>query len=235
MQDEHELVPELPSSQLARRMIRDPKSWYRQQLIKLAAVAEAESPFALVLDADIIAVRPVADSDLIIDGRALRHRRPMGAFPQWHTWAARVLEMDPIDYRASVTPSVLSREALVLLAEHVAHVTRLRGRRTRAAAWIPGLRRHVVGWRGRLISALPWTEYQLYDTFLVGSGNFERFHISPDDVHLDGNTISDPEAFGAWVPGPATEKFTYFFSVVQSNMSIPVAPIEEKLRAARLL
>lgn len=231
--DEHDVVPELPTTAWLRLLIPE-GGWYRQQLVKLAAVAQVETPFALVLDADVLAVRPVSDADLLEGGRALRPTGPVESHPRWVKLAATVLNMDPLDWSASVTPSVLSREAVHLLAEYSAESIRPRRLRVRIASGVPGLRRHLTSWRGRLLGAFPWTEYQLYDTFLVGIEEFNRFHITKHGIRLYDNCVWHDDPFDLWVPGAATD-VTYFFSVVQGNKGIPVEAIEEKLRAAGLL
>jgi hypothetical protein len=231
--EEGELVPELPTSAWMKRVI--PSGWRRQMLIKLAAVAQVvDSPFALVLDADIVAVRPFSDADLLEDGRALRPKEWTGRHVQWIRQASVVLRMDALEWSASLTPSVLSRDAVRLLAQYAAMSVRPSRLRLRIATAIPGLRRRLTGWRGRLLGAFPWTEYHLYDTFLAGTGQFERFHVSPAGKKLYDNCVWHKDSFDLWIPG-ATTQATYFFSVVQSKKGIPVAAIEEKLRNAGLL
>jgi hypothetical protein len=234
--------------------------WYRQQLIKLAATAEVDTEFALVLDADVIAVRSISDSELIVDGRALRPKGPM-KHPEWAASAARVLRMNPIDYEPSVTPSVLSREVIRQLATYA--TTSLRPRRlqdyakatrraakrqgaraalgkaasarVRVAAVTPGLRHCLTGWRGCLLAQLPWTEYQLYDTFLAGTSSFEAFHYSSDDQLISGNSLMSGSNPNDWTPGPSIDGPSFGFSVVQSRTAIPVPVLEARLRAANLL
>ena len=234
--DERELVPE--ASARARMMLLIPwqRGWHIQQLIKLAAVARSDTEFALVLDADVVAVRPVTDADLIVGDRALRPKEPFDTHPGWVAQAAAVLGMEPTDYSASVTPSILSRDAVQLLAEYAARFVRPRGR-ARVAAVTPGLSRLLKSWRGRLISALPWTEFQLYDTFLVGTGNFQRFHWSSgmDPPRLYGPCVWHADQFANWFPDPTVGVGTHFFAVVQGNLGIPVEAVEERLREGGVL
>jgi hypothetical protein len=215
---------------------RQPSGWHIQQLIKLAAVAEAESQFSLVADADVVAVGPVADADLIVDGRALRPKYPLWKpHAAWSRWASRVLNLPPMDYQAALTPSVLASDAVRSLAAYVEACVPPRSR-ARIPAAIPGARRLVNSWRSRLISAIPWTEYELYDMFLAGNGSFERFHwTSPTGVpRLYADCVWVPDDFENWVTAPVEDR-SYFFSVVQSNCNIPVEVIEERLRVARVL
>jgi len=231
--DERELVPELAVARAVRLDSR--REWYFQQLIKLAAVARVDTEFALVLDADVVAVRRVADSDLVVEGRALRPREPLGTHPRWVTEAAEVLGLEPLDYSASVTPSVLARGAIELLARYVERCVRPRRWRVRAASLVPGLRSRLSTWRGRLLGAFPWTEYQLYDTFLVRSGNFDRFHRYSADPVLYDNSVWRARHFQDWRTGPRETGPVHFFSVVQGLARIPVEAVREKLEADGVL
>ncbi len=230
--DERVLVPELL---LRTWSPMRAGSWYIQQVVKLAAVASARSPFVLVLDADVLAVRPVSDRDLVVDGRALRPISSASVHPDWVAWAAKVLDLEPLDYAATVTPSVLAPEAVRLLASHVDDTVVPEHRLVRAAARVPGVRRFIPSWRARLLGALPWTEYQLYDTHLVRSGRFEQFHRYSADPVLHGNSVWEISTFDDWQPGPSTTGADYFFSVVQSNTGVAVDAVEAKLAKAGLL
>ncbi|HEY8156146.1 MAG TPA: DUF6492 family protein [Myxococcota bacterium] len=231
--DERELIPELA---LARALRRDHRrDWYVQQLIKLAAVSAVDTEFALVLDADVLAVRSVSDSDLVVDGRALRVPEPLATHPQWVAQAAEALGLEPLDYSASVTPSVLAREAVRLLARYAEECVRPRHWRMRAASLVPGIRGRLSSWRGRLLAALPWTEYQLYDTFLVRGGHFDRFHRYSIDPVLYENSVWRASHFEDWSPIPRGDTPIHFFSVVQGFAGIPVEVVREKLEAGGLL
>jgi Family of unknown function (DUF6492) len=231
--DERELIPELALARALRWAPR--RDWYVQQLIKLAAVAAADSEFALVLDADVLAVRPVSDSDLVVEGRALRVAESLGTHPQWVADAAEALGVEPLDYSASVTPSVLAREGVQLLARHVE--SRLTPRRwpLRVASLVPGIGSCLSTWRGRLLAALPWTEYQLYDTFLVRSGHFDRFHRYSTNPVLYDNSVWRARDFPAWRPLAREPAAVHFFSVVQGFAGIPTQVVRERLEADGVL
>jgi len=231
--DERELVPELALAMVLPRDKR--RDWYLQQLIKLAAVAAVDTEFALVLDADVVAVRPVADSDLVVEGRALRPRAPLETHPRWVAQAAEALGLEPLDYSASVTPSVLAREAVRLLARYAERSVRARRWQVHALSLVPGIRRQLSTWRGRLLGALPWTEYQLYDTFLVRSGHFDRFHRYSTDPVLYANSVWRARHFDDWSPSPREVAPVHFFSVVQGRARIPVEAVREKLEANGVL
>jgi hypothetical protein len=227
-----DLVPEL---RLARRVKRDvTRGWYQQQLVKLAAVAEIDTEFALVMDADVIAVADVSDGDMLPRGRGIHHKEPVAAHPKWVSTSAAALGMAPLDYCVSATPSVLARGAVLELASHARDHVRPRKRAARLASVTPGLRGPLTTWRGRLLAALPWTEYQLYETFLVRTGRFDEYHCHSDDPVLWENSVWSPGEFDAWVPG-RDDGPRHWFSVVQGSLRIPVDAIEAKMRAAGLL
>ena len=143
--------------------------------------------------------------------------------------------LEPLDHTANVTPAVLAPEAARLLTSYVSDTVAPGRRLLRAAAHVPGVRRFVPSWRARLLGALPWTEYQLYDSYLVRSGNFERFHRYSSETVLYGNSVWYLSTFADWKPGPATTGAEYFFSVVQSNTGLSVDVVEAKLSEAGLL
>jgi len=234
--DEREVVPERVLQWDPRPQRRDrksePTSWFFQQLVKLAAVAALDDKFVLVLDGDVIAVAPVSDADLVIDGRGLRPIEPV-QYPAWVNWAAETLGLPPLTYQAAVTPAVMSPDAVRSLAAFTETHVSVQGPRLRAAARVPGLRRLATSWRGRLLGH-KWTEYQLYDTFLVGTGQFESFHLSAPGMLLSANEVHSRDDFAVWSP-QASSTGKHFFSVVQSRAEIPVEDVEARLRSAALL
>jgi len=231
--DERALVPELD---LVRRLPGSSRrGWYLQQIIKLAAVHEAATDFVLVVDGDVFAARPVTDADLVPDGCALRTKEPRERHPTWVANAAKALGMAPLDYSASVTPSVLARDGVRALAAYAeSDLPELR-RSLAATRRLPGLRSRLGSWRGRLLANLPWTEFQLYETFLVRSGRFHTLHVYSDDPVVYGNSVWFDGAFDDWDPTARDDEPVAYFSVVQSYVDVTVAAVERKLRAAGML
>ena len=100
---------------------------------------------------------------------------------------------------------------------------------------MPGMRARIGSWRGRLLANLPWTEFQLYETFLVRTGAFDALHVYSDDPAVYGNSIWFDGVFDDWDPAPRPGDPVTYFSVVQSYVGIPVDAIERKLRTAGML
>jgi hypothetical protein len=149
--------------------------------------------------------------------------------------AGEVLGVEPLDYSASVTPAVLAREAVGLLAEYAERCVRPRRWWLRAALRAPGIRKRLSTWRGRLLGAMPWTEYQIYETFLVRSGHFDRFHRYCNDPVLYENSVWRAGDFAAWSPRPREESAVHFFSVVQGAAGIPVEQVRARLESGGVL
>jgi hypothetical protein len=100
---------------------------------------------------------------------------------------------------------------------------------------LPGFRSRLGSWRGRLLANLPWTEYQLYETFLVRAGLFDRFHVHRRDPVVYGNSVWFEGVFDDWDPSPQPHEPVSYFSVVQSYVGVEIEAIATKLRDAGLL
>ncbi|MGB5136646.1 MAG: DUF6492 family protein [Prochlorococcaceae cyanobacterium] len=152
--------------------------WFRQQLIKLAAYQHVTSEFYMVLDADVIFVRPFRGHDLILGKQAL--------FGTITADALRRLFLDEVadheinvrrhrigqaesvlalkrpeahqGYFYSETPVVLSTHIVAAMASHLEHT------------W------HNE-WQRVLIDNLPWTEFNLYGVFAEASAMLDKHHI----------------------------------------------------------
>jgi hypothetical protein len=230
---EEALVPEIALAKWSRRRSLGP--WYRQQLIKLAAVAEARTDFALVMDADVFAVRPVSDHDIVKSGRALRPRVSADTHPGWVAQAGIALRLPALEYAAGVTPSVLSRAAVLDLANYAITSVRPEGTVLRLAAFVPPARALLTSWRGRLLSVLPWTEYQLYDTFLVRTDRFDNYHFYSDDPVLLANAVWERRTFDDWSPANIEGHPTHYFSLVQGFLDISTNEVVSRVREFGLL
>ena len=240
---DEEVVPEFG---LHRRWgLHPPSGWYRQQLVKLAIAERMSGEFYLTLDDDLLVVSDFSDSEVLRANRAPRtqdraghasRNLPPGSadnLDDWLLWSARVLACEPLDYQPDVTPSILSRSAVLGLAKHLESRCVPRARRWRVAALVGRLclRRGLSSWRGRLLSLLPWTEYTLYDTYLVRHADFSGQHYAPDDTLPLGNAAWHARDFDDWRPrGHDALGRRLLFNLVQSRSGVSPDQVVSRIR-----
>ena len=234
---ESTIIPELRFYDLVRvvfgRRHRPLSGWVTQQLRKLAIAQYVKSPFYLTIDADVICTRVVRYSDLIRDGRALAEKRRLNLHQSWYERAGRVLGVPSVSgWYHNLAPALLSREAVMMLQEHLAgrvsHTLRVL---SGLLAWQPTLKNTLVSWRSHLLRNLPWTEYALYYTFLEATGLFDRYHTVDAGCALEGNSVWTRERFASWLPEASfCGERSFFFTVIQSSLEIPANEVWEKVR-----
>eukprot|EP00963_Diacronema_lutheri_P009620 scaffold868_cov351-Pavlova_lutheri.AAC.11 len=142
--------------------------WVRQQAVKLAASQMVETDFYIVLDSDNIAVRPMAYSDFVRDGRAVVNfdadMRRNGQFKEWWRWARDVLGVSLWNATYGVTPGVMNTNVVQQMLEYIEY-------------------RFGQRWTQVLLGGkLPWTEWGLYYTFAEASGMFESVHYACEGI-----------------------------------------------------
>jgi hypothetical protein len=129
--------------------------WFKQQLLKLSAVRNSEARLALVLDADVVALRPCPAE--VLDGGAIPYQK-MGVktFRGWFATSALALGMDiesftdgELGNAMGVTPEFLSPATVRGLIEQLRKVS---GRQE----WGRFLMSHTKDYVDT------WTEYSLY-------------------------------------------------------------------------
>jgi Family of unknown function (DUF6492) len=157
------------------------RPWQRQQIIKLNAAALTTSPFVLMLDPDVIAVKPITREILLPGGRALLEPEPRGVHPRWWRDSAQLLDVDPSLDRPGmgVTPAVLSTASLDEVQRRLEDVD---GRR-----WMEVL----------LTSYCDWTEYTLYLLAAERVGLVNHHHLWADDPAATARLQLDP-AISVW-------------------------------------
>ncbi len=240
--DRYEIIPEtavVPEFMLFKRY----PGWNKQQLIKLAAADIVETDFFLTLDADVICIRPTNFSDLVRDGRSYCYRLSLKQsdqrFKTWYHNAERILKIESAAYHHDVTPAVLSREAMLLLQNHLAQT--YRKSRTgfnkldlqywginALAKFIPKL--SFAEWRLYLLSSEQWTEYSLYYAFLEAYNLFEKYHFLLDK-RISGNSVWHLNEYDSWDPANSfMGERTFYFSLIQSNTGINPDEIWQKVR-----
>ncbi|MGH2842272.1 MAG: DUF6492 family protein, partial [Solirubrobacteraceae bacterium] len=102
--------------------------WHRQQIIKLNAPAFTNAPFVLVLDPDVLAVKPLRYETLVSDGRALMEPESRNVQRRWWLHSASLLGVDPgLGLPGmQVTPAILSTEILTKVHERLAGCRKMR-------------------------------------------------------------------------------------------------------------
>ena len=250
-------VPELlPDSAYASKLKHWP-GWLLQQIVKLASVELVETPYMLLLDADIFVGRPTHPVELFETGpctstspvcdvdRETEYKGKIEGVPisvgdnyhfRWWANTATTLQLDvdfkEWDFALGVTPQVISTD----LAKQLGH-------------WIQN-RFDVPSWRGYLLEiALAWdrhvaslrkpgewseepafTEYALLYIYGLHAGNFFQYH-SRTQLSM-GNEVWYEEAWKAWDPckGISDSNGRGYFSLVQSRMEKDPDDILAKLQ-----
>jgi len=227
IRDKHYRV--VPESSIVPELENHPRiaGWFVQQLIKLAIAQHIKSDFYLTLDADVICTRRVRSTDLIKGGRALATRYVGSTHSNWYGWASRVLNVPAPRWRYGVTPMLIHTQAMLALQGYLAY--REPSRPTPRDELFSCSSKSTKGnWRQYLLRNVPWTEYALYFTFLETMGMYDEFYCHGPTC---GNCVWKENDFIAW---QAAKSFTgsspYFFTVVQSNLGLPVADVWKRVR-----
>ena len=137
--------------------------------------------------------------------------------------------IDRSKYHHDVTPAILSRDAVLMLQEHLYHTSRKSripfGMRNLLCGGLSVLLKYTSKlpfaiWRLYLLRSDPWNEYPLYYSFLEAHGLFEKYHFSLDN-RLSGNSFWNIDEYDSWEPADSfSGKRTFFFSVLQSNTKL---------------
>jgi hypothetical protein len=248
--DKYEVIPE---TSLISEFKFFPKTlgWVKQQLIKLAIAERIQSSFYLTLDADLICVKNITYSDLINQGKAVCYIHDNNLFPQWNKKSGEVLKVKPSKFYYNVTPTVLSKEAVVKLQVYLnrLHSSEL----NQSLQWIGFLKLFLKkilllkssslsleiipnfllkrfsppGWKTYLLKNLAWTEYSLYYTFLERFNLFETHHVLKKScIYSLQNSVWLPEQYSSWCPENCfLGDRDFFFIVIQSTAKISVDEI----------
>lgn len=179
--------------------------WYCQQVLKIAATARGSAEFALILDADCLAVKTITHETLFDGERARMPRMLVTALShaKWYAAAARLLDFDtdvaPSEFHkapyTSVTPLVLSRTICRKLIDALGGETR----------W----RRVLTG------TGEHWSEYALYYLTAWKFGLFDQYHVAKSGT-FSTNCIWFPKDAGVWKL-LLEEEVSEPFSVLQST------------------
>jgi Family of unknown function (DUF6492) len=154
-------VPRLPPHiRIAAVNLRRPfppiRGWIMQQALKMEACRRVEADTLLVVDSDVILIRPVTEAALFQEGRPRFYRQPcaiderLPRVVQWHEAARKLLGLPPpIIPAPNFVSSFNIWESRVLdkLLAHIEHISS----------------RH---WMDKITSQLTFSEWTLYGVFV---------------------------------------------------------------------
>lgn len=213
-----------PSLRYVPRLVLD--GWFQQQFVKLGAAAHVGTAFYLVLDADMVCVRPTRTDELIVDGRApmrMHERVPTTQIP-WYRWAADLLRCPPLTSAMAMPGVFLSTSDVHALVEQVA----LRAPGHAVPRTVQALLRSSNP-IDSLIGYLPWTEFSLYHTFIERSGRRAALYDTTRTLQVLGNALWHANARSEWSARPSIEQHEpHVFSLVQPYVGFEVAELERE-------
>lgn len=195
------VVPDVPD---------DVKGWRRQQMIKLMAAQQVDTPHYITLDADVFLLRPVTPDTLLRDGRLVINLAPASRQAEWWRASADLLGVAPPADNAttiSVTPAILVTDEV----RHLIDTVRQRhgGRPFEA-----------------VLAESRFTEYTLYWCHLLSRGLHDTLYVT------DG-----PGLFSAlWQFDMEGDLQAQFLAYVRANPSaFALVQSSNKLKPAQFL
>jgi Family of unknown function (DUF6492) len=161
------LVPELPEVPQFAAFTKphQVRPWQRQQILKLQLASSLGRPFVLVLDPDVIALRPLSRDQLLPGGRALLEPESQSAHEQWWKASAELLQVPgKVDGPGiSVTPAIVASDVCTMVQRRLEEVHR--------RSWVEVL----------LTAGTEWTEYTLYFLTLSHLMAVGDYHVWPSE------------------------------------------------------
>lgn len=199
------------------------RPWQRQQIIKLNAGALTSSPYVLLLDPDVLAVKPIHHDYLLPGGRGVLEPESRYVHRQWWLDSAELLNVDAGLSRTGicVTPAVLSTVVLSEIQRRLEEVNR--------CPWIDVL----------LTSYCEWTEYSLYLLTAEHAGLVDTQHMWAGTAEAPRHLHLSPE-ISVWDRASATRQHVErmfstghsgMFGVVQSNTGFSAREVAKVVAA----
>lgn len=229
--------------------------WTRQQVVKLACAKLMQTPFYLVLDADVFVARHTHVLDLLVmqdchselhqlcnEEQQVAYRCKNDCYPMlgeqedWHMrwWrnSAQTLQLNVSfdwEYAIGVTPQILATDISLELGRYIAN-------RFQVDSWVAYLldvfadRNHRQWEASHELQHDPaWTEYSLYYVFAQHARVFEMYHASAQV--LQSSAVWTWEQYEQWDPCRDTfNSSSGFLSLVQSNLKVPAETIWNKMQ-----
>jgi hypothetical protein len=181
--------------------------WILQQFLKLAAVRLIQGEFYLTLDSDHILTRPLRQSDIVRDAKAMATPELRERHEAWWQGASEILGTEPAyDPVIAMSCVCLSTELVYRLLERL-HA------------------RLGDDWKNCLTARRDWTEYALYYTFAQRCADVSRFHFYGELLGTE-HSVWFPQQFAEWDVDRAFDGDHYFIDL-QSTTDIPPELIRE--------
>lgn len=163
-----------------------PASWRMQMLLKLLAAEHVQTDYYLILDDDVVLMRPFGYRDLFADRACTRLKFTPDPVehPDWWRGSANALGLDQDNawdaiqslrkrkWTINVTPEIMVREEVLLLLDKLRHL-------------------HGPSWKKKLLdrSDIPiWTEYTIYWLHLMQEKRLSRWYRGSRTRLSDGKT-----------------------------------------------
>lgn len=126
-----------------------------------------------------------------------------------------------------MTPLLIHKQAMLALQDFLAY--RARPQAVANASQFSRTNKDSTGnWRQYLLRNLPWTEYALYFTFLESMEMYQQFYNTGS---LAGNNVWSHDDYVNWQAGKSfAGSGPPFFTVVQSNLGLPVPDVWERVQ-----
>ncbi|MER2492820.1 DUF6492 family protein [Catenovulum sediminis] len=223
---EEDLLPELKNYPKMR-------GWRKQQLVKIAIADKISNEFYLTLDADVVCLKPITESDLIIDGKAILQYEQRSRHPKWWKASSRLLKINsnigPQGVGMTVTPALMSK---TLSRTLMADLSPKRANKT----WADNLcSLHNPSdpknwWLGRYLK-LKWTEYSLYYLCALKHQILDDFHVICGTEKIPQKLlVDDSHDYQNWhVADSFAEHNPGLFLLVGSKSRLPPKQVFERL------
>lgn len=188
------------------------RGWIAQQIMKIAAAAQADAEVVVHVDSDNVFVRRLRFDDLVRDGRVRLYRDPvpvdLATHRRWQASAGRLLGLPPATFYGGeyIDPFVVWRRSLVRAM--IARIERVAGR----------------GWLPVLATTPHFAEYVLYGVHadrIVGLDAAELFATDRTLCHARwADDFADGAAQAAFAAALLPEHRT---CLIQSTIATPMA------------
>lgn len=223
---EEVLVPELSK-------YPEMRGWRKQQIVKLAAQKEFSDDFYITFDADVICLKPLTLSKLIVDGKALIQYEQRSQHAKWWKASSRLLKMSSnigdTEIGMHVTPAILSTKLARQVADEISTLWRKN--------WVDAIcslhnPKHPNNWRISRFLQLKWTEYSLYYMCALKKDNLDEFHVTAGTKEIPQLLlIHDSHPYETWDTAHSfSENCPGMFCVVGSKSRIEPDEVWSRIR-----